>query len=115
MSFKKGRTSRDPTQTTGVKDKSPLTIGMIVMSYYPELCGGAERQCSRLVSELLKRGYYVKILTTRARRDTPVHSVEGCLEIILLSRIDVFFPKPGLGKKKSVKKQKETRHISEPD
>ena len=115
MRFKKGRTSGGQIQPNGLMDKRPLTIGMIVMSYYPELCGGAERQCCRLVSELLKRGYYLKILTTRTRRYTPIHSVEGCMEIIRLSRLDVFILKPAPGKKKSDKKEKEMRHISVQD
>jgi glycosyltransferase involved in cell wall biosynthesis len=65
-----------------------LTVGMIVMSYYPEPCGGAERQCSRLISELLERGHRVIVLTTRARKETSKYYVDGKLEIIRVPKIE---------------------------
>jgi glycosyltransferase involved in cell wall biosynthesis len=69
------------------------TIGMISMSYYPEPCGGAERQCNRLTTEFLSRGYCVKILTTRASRKTPSYFSEDKLEIFRIPRLDVLIPR----------------------
>ena len=82
------------SQSLGKKETCPVCIGMIVMSYYPELCGGAERQCSRLTKELLRRGHNVKILTTRTSLKTPSRTLDGKLEIIRIPRMDVLLPYP---------------------
>ena len=68
-----------------------MKVGMIVMNYYPETCGGAERQCSRIVDELSGRGLHVTILTTRTCRETPKHCIDGNIEIIRLPRIEILF------------------------
>jgi glycosyltransferase involved in cell wall biosynthesis len=70
-----------------------MKIGMIVMNYYPETCGGAERQCSRIVEELSRRGFRVTILTSRTFRETPKYYIDGNIEIIRLPRIEVLLGK----------------------
>lgn len=85
-----------------------MNVGMIVMSYYPELCGGAEHQCRRLSEELVRRGHSVKILTTRACRGTPSQAVYNGVEVICISRMEAFFSRQTRMDKKYELSEKES-------
>jgi glycosyltransferase involved in cell wall biosynthesis len=95
-------------------DNRKLAVGMIVMSYYPELCGGAERQCKRLVSEILKRGHRVVLFTTRSLRETPSYHIDGNLEIIRVPKIELLLGRTirEKGKSKQNKDVEERRGIN---
>ncbi len=65
------------------------TICMLIYNYYPNMTGGAERQCRLQAHELVRTGYRCYILTARTHMSATFKENDKGSEII---RLPVFQP-----------------------
>jgi glycosyltransferase involved in cell wall biosynthesis len=64
---------------------------MLIAGYVPSTEGGAERQCRRLASELVKLGHRIRVVTMRRTIAAPRNEVMQGVEIVRLGVLGPFF------------------------